>query len=202
MDDLISRADAVSAVENYYADHKYITRSRTTLSAICEDMKGTINALPSAQPEQPSEIQDILNYLDTVLHPIISPEHWNIYSELHDMISTLPSAQPEEFEWCTDCKEYDQERHCCPRWTKVIRNTVAELKQPQWIPCSERLPKHDETVLVWYRGETRIGYLTDISETDFSENDVWVLHGSFPFKHDEKKVVAWMSLPEPYEVEK
>lgn len=54
-----------------------------------------INSLPSAQPEQPSEIQDILNYLDTVLHPIISPEHWNVYSELHDMISTLSSAQPE-----------------------------------------------------------------------------------------------------------
>jgi hypothetical protein len=71
----------------------------------------------------------------------------------------------------------------------------------QWIPCSERLPKYDETVLVWYCGETRIGYLTNISETDFSENDVWVLHGSFPFKHDEKKVVAWMELPEPYEVE-
>lgn len=35
----------------------------------------------------------------------------------------------EEFEWCHDCKEYDAERHCCPRWTKVIRETVKELKQ-------------------------------------------------------------------------
>ena len=34
----------------------------------------------------------------------------------------------EEFEWCHDCKEYDQEAHCCHRWTKVIRNTVEELK--------------------------------------------------------------------------
>lgn len=49
---------------------------------------------------QPSEIQDILNYLDTVLHPIISPEHWNVYSELYDMISTLPSAQLEsDLDW-------------------------------------------------------------------------------------------------------
>lgn len=39
-------------------------------------------------------------------------------------------AEPEqiEFEWCTDCKEYDQEAHCCHRWTKVIRNTVNDLK--------------------------------------------------------------------------
>ena len=32
-------------------------------------------------------------------------------------------------EWCTDCKEYDQEAHCCHRWTKVIRKTVAELEE-------------------------------------------------------------------------
>ena len=40
----------------------------------------------------------------------------------------LPPAQSEEFEWCHDCKEYDQQAHCCHRWTKVIRNTVKELK--------------------------------------------------------------------------
>ncbi len=33
------------------------------------------------------------------------------------------------FKWCTDCKEYDQEKHCCHRWSKVIRNTVEEMKQ-------------------------------------------------------------------------
>lgn len=47
----------------------------------------------SAKSEPPFKIQDILDYLDTVLYPIISPEHWNVYSELHDMISTLPSAE-------------------------------------------------------------------------------------------------------------
>lgn len=34
----------------------------------------------------------------------------------------------EEFEWCGDCKEYDQEHHCCHRFTKVIRDTIEELK--------------------------------------------------------------------------
>lgn len=52
-----------------------------------------LKALHSAQPERSSEIQDILKYLDTVLHPIISPENWNVYSELHDMISMLSSTQ-------------------------------------------------------------------------------------------------------------
>ena len=50
---------------------------------------------PSAQPEPTQEMQDILDYLNTVLHPIVSPEHWDVYSRLHDMVSSLPSAQPE-----------------------------------------------------------------------------------------------------------
>ena len=55
------------------------------------------------------------------------------------MIEDLPSAQsePEEFEWCTDCKEYDQTAHCCHRWTKVIRNTVEELKQSTMLTKEE-----------------------------------------------------------------
>ena len=47
-------------------------------------------------------------------------------------IHALPSVTPQEpqsFKWCTDCKEYDQEKHCCHRYSKVIRNTVAELRQ-------------------------------------------------------------------------
>lgn len=35
----------------------------------------------------------------------------------------------ETFEWCHDCKEYDQKEHCCHRWTKVIRDTVDELEK-------------------------------------------------------------------------
>lgn len=44
-------------------------------------------------------------------------------------ISEQPTAQPELDEWCTDCKEYDKERHSCPRWNRVIRETVEEMKQ-------------------------------------------------------------------------
>lgn len=34
----------------------------------------------------------------------------------------------ESFEWCTDCKEYDQEGHCCHRFSKMIRKTVDEMQ--------------------------------------------------------------------------
>lgn len=56
----------------------------------------------------------------------------NYINSAHDKIVNLPSVTPQEpqtFKWCTDCKEYDQEKHCCPRWSKVIRDTVEEMKQ-------------------------------------------------------------------------
>ena len=52
MSDTISRQAAIDAIDRYYKDKRYITRSRTILSAICRDMKSTMDSLPSAQPEQ------------------------------------------------------------------------------------------------------------------------------------------------------
>lgn len=48
-----------------------------------------------------------------------------------EWIKGLPSAQLEPDQWCTDCAEYDSERHCCPRWNRVIRHTVDDLKAAQ-----------------------------------------------------------------------
>ena len=44
------------------------------------------------------------------------------------IVEDIPSAKPDMDEWCTDCKEYDQKQHCCPRWNKVIRQTVEEMQ--------------------------------------------------------------------------
>ena len=54
--------------------------------------------------------------------------------------------QYETYEFCdgeNPCKEYDQEKHCCHRWSKVIRQTIAEVKQqyalehPVIVHCNE-----------------------------------------------------------------
>ena len=66
---------------------------------------------------------------------------WIIRSDAWARIDALPSAQPEQHydEWCDSCKEYDQEKHCCPRWNRVIKSTVEELKaaQPEIIRCKD-----------------------------------------------------------------
>jgi DNA-directed RNA polymerase subunit RPC12/RpoP len=51
-----------------------------------------------------------------------------VYVERDDVLKAL-EQEPQIFEWCHDCREYDQEKHCCPRYNNVIRNTVEEMKQ-------------------------------------------------------------------------
>ena len=43
-----------------------------------------------------------------------------------DMAIEALSDRPTD-EWCTDCKEYDHEKHCCPRFNRVIRTTLNEV---------------------------------------------------------------------------
>lgn len=86
MDDLISRQAAIDTLTDYY-HHRTETQH--------EALHDALSRVPSAQQEPCEEAQHILDYLDNVLHPLISPEHWNVYSELYDMIAALPYAQPD-----------------------------------------------------------------------------------------------------------
>ena len=54
---------------------------------------------------------------------------------LNILIEVL-EQQPCE-EWCHDCKEYDHDKHCCPRYNKVIRKAVEEMKQPKTGHCKD-----------------------------------------------------------------
>ena len=81
-DEFVTKGAAADAARDAY---KQIPRA-----AIAAMM--AIKELP---PEQSTEVQDILQYLDKYLHPIVSPEHWSVYSVLYDMVSMLPSVLPQ-----------------------------------------------------------------------------------------------------------
>jgi hypothetical protein len=112
--------------------------------------------------------------------------------EAVNRVKELPAAQPEpeEFEWCNGCKEYDQEKHCCHRWTKVIRKTVAELKQSQWIPCSIKLPK-----------KTGLYYVTIRDEDGTKYTSCMYYYINLARWEVDVNVIAWMPEPEPYKEE-
>ena len=123
-----------------------------------------------------------------------------IESYISDM-KELPSAQPEHTNswyinsWCNNCKEYDTENKCCPRYNRVIKQTLddayrhgeteAEARyhaQQRWIPCSERLPEERQEILA--------------TTTDNAWGDVVIIRTYYKEMH--KSVIAWMPLPEPY----
>lgn len=65
---------------------------------------------------------------------------------------------------------------------------IHKLQKNEWIPCSERMPKHDTKVLV----QTEHGLITDGRLS--SELNIWFTMDDYTCY----KVVAWMPLPSPY----
>jgi hypothetical protein len=122
------------------------------------------------------------------------------------MVVNEPSVTPQEpqtFKWCTDCREYDQKKHCCHRWSKVIRDTVEEMKQeqePRWIPVSERLPNSEygesDSVLVCFENETQDVLYFDGSNWRYPTGESYISVNHKNGWHN--KVIAWMSLPKSY----
>ena len=106
--------------------------------------------------------------------------------EALDMAIAALEQQEKAFdEWCTDCKEYDHNRNCCPRYNRVIRGAVDEVKQQGWIPVTERLPKKQTKVLVVDFGEVDTAYINSEGRwMDFYGDKL-------------KDVTAWRLLPKP-----
>lgn len=116
-----------------------------------------------------------------------------------------PTIEPEPNydEWCTDCKEYNQKRHCCPRWNKVIKQTVEDLKgaDRKWIPCVDgNEPKANDECWI----STNAKYVRRAiyaPRANDQPNGFIVTVGSFGFYEYGKSAKAWMPYtqePEPY----
>lgn len=80
-----------------------------------------------------------------------------------DCLNNMPSEHRKMDEWCTDCKEYDQERHCCPRFNRVIRETLDEVK-----------PQMSDLISRQAAIEAIDEYIEKNRRPDFIGNLIWV----------------------------
>lgn len=122
-------------------------------------------------------------------------------------IAALEQQEKTFGEWCHDCKEYDKDRHCCPRFSKVIRGALDEVEQQRWIPVTERLPERGVDVLVtqlpndWNGKRYKVSPAWRCNVEDVNPHGEWALTGRLDFRSviPIDKVLAWRPLPEPYQ---
>ena len=116
-----------------------------------------------------------------------------ITNEAIEIVKQEAAAYEECYKDCGDCEAYYKEKHHCPKFCKVIKETVKEIEENHngWIPCSERLPKYGEVVMC--------------SCTNSGITISCITHkGVKPSKSvrfGQHSVIAWQPLPEPYQPE-
>ena len=89
-------------------------------------------------------------------------------------------------------------------YAEGIRDVLHDIKNaptiPQWIPCSERLPKKGEIVLVWMENRCEFGRISDERFDSDGIGWEWLQESGADYWADYwgEKIVAWMPLPQPY----
>ncbi len=79
---------------------------------------------------------------------------------------------------------------------RILKDVPKEKNvYPSWTPCSKRIPKAGENVLISMDDENvTVGRIVKIGKTKMWQIDI----GEYPID----EFAAWMPTPKPYEVEK
>lgn len=91
----------------------------------------------------------------------------------------------------------DADKRC-----EALQMAITALQnQPVWIPVSERLPEKEGRYLVTFRSERKT-YLVGYGNCRMSVDGKKIGYGWYDLHYaiyfDEKSIIAWMPLPEPY----
>lgn len=103
--------------------------------------------------------------------------------EIRAILAKIPSAQPENIHAVKVTLTDEQVM-------KGLDKMLFPQTQPQWIPCSERLPDKDGRYLTTCSNERVLRVDWNIWYNKPKPSWLW-----------EQGVTAWMPLPEPYEEE-
>ena len=94
---------------------------------------------------------------------------WVRYRAIEEVVKKQPTIEPQPEisldESCTDCPLYDKDRHSCPRFNKVIPETLRELQSEQ--PEQKLWKERYEDLLEYFHGE-------DIILKDRKEFKAWL----------------------------
>lgn len=137
-------------------------------------------------------IKKIQNECDLLYYPVVC--EGTVIDGVEEMSSALDNYQKklaEHTDMWIICE-------MAKRWLEYLRDkkkSKQTTERPQWIPCSERLPKPNELVVASLKtGVQLCEYLADGS------SDSWFSTTDNRFVYN-RLIKAWMPLPEPYKGE-
>jgi hypothetical protein len=77
---------------------------------------------------------------------------------------------------------------------KIIKALPSAQPEPQWIPCNERLPENKSFILTTIRVPGKHARV----RSGFYDSGLFMNDNGDTWNITEKRVTAWMPLPEPY----
>ena len=111
-----------------------------------------------------------------------------------EIVKQEAAAYEECYKDCGECEAYNKEKHHCPKFCKVIKETVKEIEENRngWIPCSERLPNYGERVLLQdFGGNITLEKCERKKKVKgFTDGNWWSSANNY---------IAWQPLPQPYQ---
>lgn len=108
-----------------------------------------------------------------------------------EIVKQEAAAYEECYKDCGDCEAYNKEKHHCPKFCKVIKETVKEIEENHngWISVKERLPEKAGSYLV-------IGKSGGAVVTRWYEPSKFYPNGHFG-GNCSNYIRYWMPRPEP-----
>ena len=125
----------------------------------------------------------------------------NVWAGAIEIVKQEAEQYEECYKDCGDCEAYNKEKHHCPKFCKVIKETVKEIEENHndWIPCSERMPEEafgclvtviDFNPVTQNEFENILPYVVGYDGNGWNDID----GETIPFE-----VIAWMELPQPFQ---
>ena len=114
--------------------------------------------------------------------------------ECMEIVKQEAEKYEECYKDCGECEAYDKEKHHCPKFCKVIKETVKEIEENNngWIPCSEHQPEEAGT----YNVTAYDGRILRSTHAKWQPRlKSWNLTGTMAYW----KIIAWQPLPQPYQ---
>ena len=102
-----------------------------------------------------------------------------------------------------DCMDLPRAKHWDGHTEADAETRLMSLHpEPNWIPCSERLPKDNRQVLVYARSvHYALAKYDEMRNADGTYKKQWVTFDAWKPLYTIKEVIAWMPLPTPYREE-